>query len=319
MVTGRQMLAHEKTKPRTWGLSIVLTLLFHLGAVLGTLALRPFDADPVPPREPDVIDVVFASPVEAEEPSFFSELPPELADDPPEQPDVLSNVDSRARDDVPGGEEDALPRLEGRSDAPQVQMTPAEPGSEEAEAAAAADVLQDEPPPEETEPADIGAVQLQPPEPSTERDNRDQGENDAAPPSSSDRGLPSGRDDIYQEAMSNRDANVALPGGISLNTIAWDYAPWLQRFRRDVDERWHAPVGHALGLIHGWTLVRLEIAKSGELLSHDVLEEKGHKALRDASVYALTAAAPYMALPEDFPEERLILKIKMIYPEQPRR
>jgi hypothetical protein len=134
-----------------------------------------------------------------------------------------------------------------------------------------------------------------------------------------DRSKPGvGSSDILQEAMSNPDGNVQLYGDISLNTIAWDYAPWLQEFRRRVIQRWRAPYGYYLGVIYGWTLVELEIARSGELLRMEVLGEDGHESLKNASVGVLRAAKPYRQLPDHFPEESLILQIKLVYPEHSR-
>ncbi|MBD3336212.1 MAG: hypothetical protein GF355_11915 [Candidatus Eisenbacteria bacterium] len=118
--------------------------------------------------------------------------------------------------------------------------------------------------------------------------------------------------------MRNPDGNAALPGGISLNTVAWDWAPWLQSFRRKLDERWKAPLGYLLGWISGWSLVELEIAPGGELLRLEVLESAGHQALTDTNVNVLRVMAPYDPLPDDFPEEHLILQIKMVYPERER-
>ena len=123
-----------------------------------------------------------------------------------------------------------------------------------------------------------------------------------------------GMQDIFQEEMHNPGGNAALFGDVSLNTLEWAYAPWLQRFRRDFVRNWVAPYAYYLGLINGWTLVELEIAQDGHLLRLDVLGEQGHESLGRQSVASFKATAPFRPLPKDFPEATLILRIKLIYP-----
>jgi hypothetical protein len=338
---------NDRTRPSVWAISILLTLLLHVAGAIGTLALRPFETGPVQPRPSEVIDVVFAPEIEdpTEEPALFTELPPNRADEPPERADFLSNVDSRAKGET-AGENRRLPRLEGRSEAPHVQMDPAGGASEQARD------QPDGPPrtaqeasPDQPEPSSPGGPE-EAPEPTPEEARReDRALPGERPPEAISEASPArapaevpprrliteepasvapgpfqpdpGVQDIFQEPMHNPDGSVALPGGISLNTVAWDYAPWLQRFLRAVHERWNAPVGYSLGLIHGWTLVELQIAPSGELVDMSVLGEEGHTVLKDASLYALRAPAPYGPLPDDFPEEHLVIRIKMVYPELP--
>jgi hypothetical protein len=291
----------SRTQRRVWLASAVATLLLHAVAFLGGRLLGPFDAARAQAREPAPIEVVFSDPVspEGEEPRVFSELPPELEDEPPERADLLSNVDSRARDLEPGGE-DGLPRLEGLSEAPHVRMDPGDPEP-------LTPVEDETPPAEEPEPAEAGDSPAPP-------------EDASSPREAALSRIPSlyrspGTSDRFQEAMSNPEGNVTISDGISLNTVAWDYAPWIQRFLRVVEERWRAPVGYHLGLIYGWTLVRLEIAQGGELLDLRVVGSEGHEALSNASVHALRSPAPYHPLPADFPEEKLVLQIKMMYPK----
>ena len=349
------ILGQHPTKPGVWALAVILTLLLHVGVVIGARALRPLSPDPSVNPEPGIINFVFTPEAEAssEEPSFFSELPPDWADERPERPDFLSNVDSRARDSAPGGENEGLPSLEGGSEAPHVRMDAGSPDSpdagreKEATAGVASESMEnpesagDEPrlagradlPSESEEPgeapppideADAEAPALLPPSLISPRGRllfRDRPEDSRREESDSageDETQPgAGSSDRYQEAMSNPDGNVFPFGDVSsLNTVAWDYAPWLQQFSRDISQRWRVPYAYYLGVIHGWTQVELEIARNGGLLRMEVLGEQGHESLKNASLGVLRAAMPYRALPDHFPEESLILRIKLIYPDR---
>ena len=125
-----------------------------------------------------------------------------------------------------------------------------------------------------------------------------------------------GGSDIHQPESVEPYGNAALTGDISLNTTAWDFAPWLQRFRRQLMRRWVAPPAYVMGLLPegGFTVLELEISRSGEPLRFELLEQRGHASLIRAAQGAVRSMAPYERLPADFPEPTLILRIRMIYP-----
>jgi len=294
--TGNQMvLPQSPTRPRTWVVAALVTLFLHVAVVVLAHLTSPFEPGAAAsPPEPEPIQVVFAKP---DQPRNFTELPEDRADEAPERPDALSNVTSRARDDVPGGSDD-LARLEGLSEAPAVRLDEGVPEAVQ--------------PPEEQVPRE---------EP---RELPEDGSVAPAAPSLRERVLsreadprlrPYGVTDVPQMAMRSPNSNATLTGDISLNTTAWDFAPWMQRFRRAVWERWNPPIAYQMGMIDGWVATRVRIAPSGELLALDVLGENiDHTSLREAVIYALESPAPYRPLPADFPEEELVLTIKFVYP-----
>jgi hypothetical protein len=117
--------------------------------------------------------------------------------------------------------------------------------------------------------------------------------------------------------MSNPEGNATLFGDVTLNTTAWEYAPWLERFHRELMRRWFAPTAYYMGMLRdgGWALFELEVARSGEVMRLDLVEEEGHPSLTLASRGALEATAPLEALPSDFPEKTLIMRLRMVYPK----
>lgn len=303
-----------------WVISWGLTLALHLAGFLGLPGLRLSAPAPVAIRRPEPIRLVFkGSRPEtrgAERPRLFSEQPPDRADAAPEVPDFLSNVTSRARDLVPGGD-GALPRMEGDGDAPMVKLessgNPSSPLSMT---------------PQLTQPLIPQSAEVYPgsgpaPQPQTETS-----EDRATSPKPQEPDLPrpmsdvaflgtarsAGNSDIDQPAMDRPHGNAELTGEVSLNTTAWNYAPWLQRFGRNVMRWWIAPPAYYMGILKegGWAVVELEISRSGKVLRHELLEEHGHPSLIRAAEAALHA--PIEPLPADFPEPALILRIRMVYP-----
>lgn len=311
-------MAERNSDRNAWLTAWFLTLALHAVAVVLFRSLpAPMPAKTLPRIEP--IRLVFARPSpgarKSEAPHVFTELPPDRKDAAPKQADFLSNVTSRARDRVPGGE-DAMPRMQGETDAPMVKM---EKDGGASRPATPSPTPQSEAPP----PPRAGESPLR-------RDAAQQQggatgftTSPAVPPAS--RPAPaatphdlagSASSDIDQPEMDNPAGNAGLTGDVSLNTIAWDYAPWLQRFGRQLMHRWIPPPAYSIGLLKegGWAVFEMEISRAGEILQLRVLEEQGHTLLRQASEGALRNMHPIEPLPADFPEPTLILRIRMIYP-----
>lgn len=345
------VLPERRESSNAWLLAVLAALLTHALILLAVDRLRIFDAPDTPPR-PEPIDFVFATPAPVEpeqeartdEPTQFSELPEDRADVPPEEPDFLSNVDSRARDRAVAETETEMPRMEGRSEAPHVAL--AEQSTEPAVPESAGEEGR-QPQPSTAEPGGDQAVQEEPPASTPEarlregkaleellREQDRTGEQGAADPNLSGRpgsgrenairetrgdearySLRANGSDFFQEEMANPGGNISLFGDISLNTLNWEFAPWIQRFVRDYHRNWFPPYAYgALGLISGYQLVDLEVAPDGRLVRMEVVEEEGHEALKESTLTTFRAFAPYQPLPSDFPEPTLKLRVKVIYP-----
>jgi hypothetical protein len=293
-------LRHDPNR-RTWAIAWFLTLALHVIAVIALQVGRQWA--PSPPREtrPEPIQLTFVQPpsvnAEPKAPTYFTELPEDREDQAPERADFLSNVTSRARDRVPGGDQ-SLPRMSGVADAPAV-------GLESGKA---------EPKPPST-PAKQKAQQ--PP-------GADGKDSPAGPASAggeatgfTNESTEPGNSDTRQPEMDYPEGNAEMTGDVSLSTTAWEYAPWLQRFGRRLMRTWRAPPAYYMGLIKegGWTIVEMEITRSGEVLRMDVLEDQGHESLMRAAHNALRSCTPTEALPADFPEETLVLRVRLVYPK----
>jgi len=271
-----------------------VSLGLHVAAILLFWTLRA----PKPIHRPEVMQVLLAPPDKT--PQFFSELPPDRADKAPEKPELLSNVTSRARDRVPGGTSD-IPRMRGEGDVPTVKLAP-EGGSSRAPAQAA---------PQPAEPGGVRAAE-------SRVAQKGDGKQLVQVPEAALRGSP-GSSANEQPEMAHPEGNASLLGDVSLNTVAWDYAPWLQRFCERLRERWFAPPAYMMGILKdgGFALIEVEISRDGKLLRLDLLDEQGHPSLIHAAQAALRAIAPVEPLPADFPEPTLILRIRMTYPRVP--
>ncbi len=115
--------------------------------------------------------------------------------------------------------------------------------------------------------------------------------------------------------LSAKDFKADLIGEMRMNTYAWAWAPWWKSFERRILHFWYAPTAWQMGLISGYTYVKIRVNKQGELVSYQVLKHVGHPSLRKSSVNALESVFPFKALPPDFPEDYLEIRFVMIYPD----
>ena len=314
----------RKSDRKAWLIAWALALALHGAAIVGLRWLPLLEPTPTQAQEPEPVQLVFSrtgpEPRRTEQTHFFSELPPDRADAPPVKADFLSNITSRARDRVPGGDA-ALSRMEGEGDAPMVKLesngATAQPPSAPPAAQPAGSATT--PSAETRQGTDAGA---QGPNRSIGAGSARASERNPGTPAPGDVAIrepegDAGGSDIHQPEMANPDGNAALTGDVSLNTTAWDYAPWLQRFGRQLMHRWMAPPAYYMGLLKegGWAVIEVEISRSGKLLRLERLEEHGHPSLIIAAESALRYLAPIEPLPPDFPEPTLILRIRMIYPK----
>jgi hypothetical protein len=291
-----------------------LALALHALAMLGVQADRRWVHAPPQTTAPEPFRLTFVEPPPAKAvpkgPTYFTELPADREDNAPEHADFLSNVTSRARDRVPGGDK-SLPRMSGVADAPSVALEDGHVEPKPASAPAAPDAQQ---PPVTEEKAPLEAAKNAAGAAPIPQVLRDDGPSSQSFPNNS---TSSGNSDTRQEEMDNPQGNAELTGDVSLNTTEWEWAPWLQRFGRRLRRSWFAPPAYYMGVLKegGWTVVEMEIARSGQVLRMDVLEEQGHPSLINAATGALRSISPMEALPADFPEKTLILRVRLVYPK----
>lgn len=114
--------------------------------------------------------------------------------------------------------------------------------------------------------------------------------------------------------FKNKGSVRASIGGISLNTMAWNFAPYLLNLKHRIKQNWIPPLAFtALGSIHGYTWVRFRIYPDGKMEALEVVETEGHDALHRSSVGAVKGAAPFRKLPQDFPEDYLEITFGFYY------
>jgi len=322
--------------------ALVLLLTWNLD-LIGE-ALRP-DAPAQRGEGEDVVEMLLVpdDPVfEPDQPRAYTSVPErQEVEAPPENPDFLAGVNSRAADLQEGGEADAQPGAETTGEVEQVAIREDTGGGEPGGAAVLRPRAQDED--GAGGEADQGdeAARGRPEagvdplgfEQSGPRDGREgedpqrrRGEESGAPdlaelparaaPSilAEREGTPGDRGFQYDQRAVSAGGNMVQFGDFALNTVEWDFAPWMERFKSDFLPNWIAPYAYRIGVIDGRTVLRLVVERDGTIGSLDVIDEEGHKSLHAASTSALRATAPFAPLPRDFPEDHLVIELALHYP-----
>ena len=121
--------------------------------------------------------------------------------------------------------------------------------------------------------------------------------------------------DGSNQMLQQKKFSVEDIGAITLSTYQWEWAPYINAMKNKLNRVWYAPTAYyKLGLIHGYTIIRYTIDRSGNITNMEVLNHNGHSSLENSSVSAIKALFPFLPLPADFPEETLTITVKLIYP-----
>ncbi len=103
-------------------------------------------------------------------------------------------------------------------------------------------------------------------------------------------------------------------GGLTFNTYAWDFAPYMLAMKRKVEHNIFPPPAFTrMGLISGETILRFKVFPNGEVKDLKVLQYKGHQSLKETSLQAILNSSPFKPLPADFPEDFLEVTAKFSY------
>jgi len=111
-----------------------------------------------------------------------------------------------------------------------------------------------------------------------------------------------------------RDSRVPETGGLSFNTYAWNYAPYMLMLKERIRRNIFPPLAFTrLGAINGVNFLKFRIYPDGRMEGLTLLGYQGDRSLARTSVNAVDASAPFPPLPDDFPEPFLEITGKFVY------
>lgn len=135
-----------------------------------------------------------------------------------------------------------------------------------------------------------------------------------APPSQRQHRTDPGDGEIERPESQKRDTRAPDLGSFSLNTYAWEYAPYLLRLKRKIEKNIFPPPAFTyMGMISGVTYLKFRITPDGTLEGLELIDYKGHKSLMETSWRAVEVSTPFEPLPKEFPEKYLEITARFEY------
>lgn len=110
-----------------------------------------------------------------------------------------------------------------------------------------------------------------------------------------------------------KEFSVPDVGGLSFNTYAWDFAPYILELKRRIERNIYPPPAFTQLGFGGKNILQFRIYPDGHLEGPEVLDYEGQKALVETSRKAIEISSPFWPLPEDFPEKYLEVTAKFYY------
>jgi len=99
-----------------------------------------------------------------------------------------------------------------------------------------------------------------------------------------------------------------------LSTYSWEFAPWVRNFAHNLDEYWDAQYSKGLDQVSGETVLRITVDLNGAFRKIEIIEKSGHETFHITSLPTIEKIAGKLELPEDFPDQELVITISINYP-----
>ncbi|HYO46027.1 MAG TPA: hypothetical protein VEY33_05000 [Gemmatimonadota bacterium] len=105
--------------------------------------------------------------------------------------------------------------------------------------------------------------------------------------------------------VDQRLTRAEAGSAFTLNTTAWEWAPYMQRLKARIEQHISPPMAFYYGTAAWISRVRFRIGPDGRLLEFRLLDHRGVENLQYVALDAITRAADYEPLPPGFPEPYL--------------
>ncbi len=184
-----------------------------------------------------------------------------------------------------------------------------------------ADMVDGTPAPEPAGPATPNPPSISrptPPAPSTP------GTNGVAPRPSTPAAAPSGLGEslrnldqiIRRERFDNPQGGLAQnDAAISFDSKGVDFGPWLTRFVAQVKRNWLIP--YAAQTMRGHVVLTFYVHRNGRISDLKVLRPSDVGSFNTAAFQALVQSNPTLALPPEYPDDKVLFTVTFFYNERP--
>jgi TonB family protein len=117
------------------------------------------------------------------------------------------------------------------------------------------------------------------------------------------------------ETLQNLQGNGDFGPSFQFDTKGVDFGSWLRRFRAQVYSNWMIP--YAAMALHGHTVLRFTIHRDGTVTDLMILQPSTVDAFTKAAFNAIKASNPTVPLPQEYPDEKMVMTVIFYYNENP--
>jgi TonB family protein len=117
------------------------------------------------------------------------------------------------------------------------------------------------------------------------------------------------------ESLQNVQGNSDFGPSFQFDSKGVDFGSWLRRFKAQVYRNWLIP--YAAMALHGHTVLRFTIHKDGSISDLIVLQPSSVDAFTKAAFNAIKASNPTVPLPQEYPDESMVMTVIFYYNEMP--
>jgi len=115
--------------------------------------------------------------------------------------------------------------------------------------------------------------------------------------------------------LQNLQGNGDFGPSFQFDSKGVDFGSWLRRFRAQVYRNWLIP--YAAMALHGHTVLRFTIHRDGSITDLIVLQPSSIDAFTKAAFNAITSSNPTVPLPQEYPDESMVMTVIFYYNENP--
>jgi len=117
------------------------------------------------------------------------------------------------------------------------------------------------------------------------------------------------------ETLQNLQGNGDFGPSFQFDSKGVDFGSWLRRFRAQVYSNWMIP--YAAMALHGHTVLRFTIHRDGAISDLMILQPSTVDAFTKAAYNAIKASNPTVPLPQEYPDDRMVMTVIFYYNENP--
>lgn len=117
------------------------------------------------------------------------------------------------------------------------------------------------------------------------------------------------------ESLQNVQGDGNYGPSFQFDSKGVDFGSWMRRFRAQVYRNWLIP--YAAMALHGHTVLRFTIHKDGRISDLIVLQPSTIDAFTKAAFNAITSSNPTVPLPQEYPDDRMVMTVIFYYNEAP--